>query len=103
MRLVHAIGSLVALGNELLMHLLLRLLSLYIRSEERLLLLNLRLLHLVITAGSSVGLLVSLIIHLLRGILRLNLLYMLGLNGLGVLGISVSLLGSYHGVLEYFC
>lgn len=102
MRLVHAIGSLVALGNELLMHLLLRLLSLYIRSEERLLLLNLRLLHLVITAGSSVGLLVSLI-HLLRGILRLNLLSMLGLNGLGVLGISVSLLGSYHGVLEYFC
>ena len=102
MRLVHAIGSLVALGNELLMHLLLRLLSLYIRSEEWLLLLNLRLLHLVITAGSSVGLLVSLI-HLLRGILRLNLLSMLGLNGLGVLGISVSLLGSYHGVLEYFC
>ena len=100
--MVHAIGSLVALGNELLMHLLLRLLSLYIRSEERLLLLNLRLLHLVITAGSSVGLLVSLI-HLLRGILRLNLLSMLGLNGLGVLGISVSLLGSYHGVLEYFC
>jgi hypothetical protein len=102
MRLVHAIGSLVALGNELLMHLLLRLLSLYIRSEERLLLLNLRLLHQMITAGSSVGLLVSLI-HLLRGILRLNLLSLLGLNGLGVLGISVSLLGSYHGVLEYFC